>query len=61
MPIFEYRCRECGETIEKIQRLPAEEIACPNCGQPARRVVSVCSSPSGGGGGCSAPAGSGFS
>lgn len=62
MPIFEYRCRSCGETIEKIQRQPQEEITCSNCGKKAKRVVSLFSAGAGAlSGGCSAPGGSGFS
>lgn len=60
MPIFEYHCRQCGKTIEKIKKNAPEEVACPQCGQPAERIVSVFSGKaadgSGGGGGC-APAG----
>jgi len=65
MPIFEYRCKTCGEEIEKISSKPLEEIPCPACGQPAKRVLSVfatttSSAPSGcGAGGCS-QGGSGF-
>lgn len=62
MPIFEYRCQSCGETIEKIQRQPQEDIECPKCGKAAKRAVSLfsASAPTAGGG-CSAPSGSGFS
>lgn len=61
MPIFEYRCRECGETVEKIQRQPAEQIPCPRCGKPAKKEVSLFAAAAGGGGGCAAPGSSGFS
>jgi putative FmdB family regulatory protein len=35
MPIFEYRCQDCGSTFEKLVRRPADsaELACPQCGQ----------------------------
>ncbi len=59
MPIFEYRCKHCGQTIEKIQRRPLPEIPCPKCGTPALRAVSLTSAAADGAG-CSAPAGSGF-
>jgi len=61
MPIFEYHCKHCGQTVEKIKRTPLTEIPCPACGKPATRTVSltsVASSPIGGT--CSAPSGSGF-
>jgi putative FmdB family regulatory protein len=34
MPIYEYRCGECGEKFEKWQRSMscAEEPRCPTCG-----------------------------
>ena len=38
MPIYEYRCSECGEEFEKLLRSmsAAQEICCPRCG--SRRV-----------------------
>jgi len=34
MPIYEYRCHECGEKFEKLIRSLAsvQEICCPRCG-----------------------------
>jgi len=34
MPIYEYRCSECGERFEKLVRLSTStsEIECPECG-----------------------------
>lgn len=60
MPIFEYKCQACGETVEKIQHQPLPEIPCPRCGALARRTVSVFAA-SGAGDSCAAPSGSGFS
>ena len=36
MPIYEYRCEECGHRFEVIQRLGegADGLACPGCGAP---------------------------
>jgi putative FmdB family regulatory protein len=33
MPIYEYRCRECGHRFEILQRLGqgAEDLECPRC------------------------------
>ena len=40
MPIYEYRCRKCGEIFEKIQKLNEgeESLTCPYCGgkKPAK-------------------------
>ena len=35
MPIFEYRCEDCGSKFEKLVRRSDEaaELACPSCGQ----------------------------
>ena len=34
MPIYEYRCSECGEKFEKLVRFSAStsEVECPKCG-----------------------------
>lgn len=34
MPIYEYRCEECGETLEILQSMAAgsEGLTCPACG-----------------------------
>ena len=33
MPIYEYRCRDCGHRFEILQRLGqgAEDLECPRC------------------------------
>jgi len=35
MPIFEYRCDDCGSQFEKLIRRAAEtaELRCPSCGK----------------------------
>ena len=39
MPLYEYRCGECGHRFEILQRLGegSEGLACPRCG--ARRLA----------------------
>jgi len=32
MPIYEYRCGNCGERVEVLVRSGNEEPRCPNCG-----------------------------
>ena len=32
MPIFEYRCRECGENFEAIVKSSSVRVACTSCG-----------------------------
>lgn len=35
MPIYEYKCDDCGTKFEKLVRRPSEatDIGCPSCGQ----------------------------
>ena len=34
MPIYEYRCNDCGHELEAIQRISADPLeACPSCGE----------------------------
>jgi len=60
MPLFEYHCRDCNETFEKLQRQPEPAVICPNCGKLARRAVSVFSGATDSSSGCASSAGSGF-
>ena len=43
MPIYEYRCNNCGHQFEKLESLSAEPIQkCPECGkQHAERQISA--------------------
>jgi putative FmdB family regulatory protein len=41
MPIYEYRCRECGCEIERfINRHEPEPTECKDCGGKMERVIS---------------------
>jgi len=43
MPIYEYQCRGCGQTFEKLQKMDEGQssIKCPHCGEKkAERVFS---------------------
>lgn len=47
MPIYEYRCTECGQTFARLQRMGAgaDEVRCPGCGSGAvERLLSAFSS-----------------
>lgn len=51
MPIYEYRCEDCGHQFEKIRSFSKkdEKIECPICGKEnTERVLSVFSSGSSG-------------
>jgi putative FmdB family regulatory protein len=43
MPIYEYRCNECGEEFEKFLRSmsASKDLCCPKCG--SRSVAKVMS------------------
>src|ERR1022692_4084886 len=39
MPIYEYKCQDCGTKFEKLVRKTSEDagVECPSCGQKAQR------------------------
>ena len=43
MPIYEYKCGECGHHLEAIQKMSDEPLKdCPACGRPVlQRLVSA--------------------
>ena len=43
MPIYEYRCEECGHELEKLQRMSDDPLRdCPACGAAQlKRLVSA--------------------
>lgn len=42
MPLYEYRCKSCGHTFEKIQSFSApEEKECPVCHAEVERLISA--------------------
>lgn len=43
MPIYEYRCKECGHKLEALQKLSdAPLLTCPSCGKDAlSKLVSA--------------------
>lgn len=53
MPIYEYRCQNCGAEFGDLVRMgtPDEDVECPKCSEhQSKRMLSVFSSPSSGGG-----------
>lgn len=62
MPIYEYRCTECGEEFEKFVRsmMSEVEVTCPKCGsQKAEKKISLFGSSGGSTSTVGAPAASG--
>lgn len=42
MPLYEYKCKECGRHTEKRQKFSDPEITeCPYCSGPLERVISA--------------------
>ena len=42
MPTYEYRCRACGHTFERFQKMSDDPVrTCPDCGEEAaERLIS---------------------
>jgi putative FmdB family regulatory protein len=43
MPIYEYACKNCGHTLDELQKISDDPLVdCPECGQPQlRRLLSA--------------------
>ena len=43
MPIYEYRCEDCGHQMEVLQKLSDDALTdCPECGKPAlKKLISA--------------------
>lgn len=37
MPIYEYRCRDCGSTAEEVRPVGTDLSSCPECGATSER------------------------
>jgi putative FmdB family regulatory protein len=60
MPIYEYRCRGCGQDFEKYVAGASTAVACPSCASAdITRKLSVFGLKSDGGFATSVPAGGG--
>ena len=49
MPIYEYRCNECGKVFSRLQKVgaTADGVVCPECGSSAvDRMLSTFASAS---------------
>jgi putative FmdB family regulatory protein len=57
MPIYEFRCRDCGKQYEELVSLDVDRLPCPDCGsENTSRMISLFSAS-----GTSSPAGRGGS
>jgi putative FmdB family regulatory protein len=42
LPLYPYRCTQCGHQYEKVQKFNAEpETVCPQCGGPVERTLTA--------------------
>ena len=43
MPIYEYRCEDCGHEMDALQKLSDDALTdCPACGKPAlKKLISA--------------------
>ena len=40
MPMYEYKCEQCGFNFERLQKMPEEPIKkCPKCGGKVNRLI----------------------
>lgn len=40
MPIYLYRCEDCRETVEKLQKVSDSPLVdCPHCGSPSLKKI----------------------
>jgi len=44
MPLYEYKCNECNDTFEVLQRISAEPVTtCKRCGGTCEKLISTSS------------------
>lgn len=62
MPLYEYKCLDCGSEFEELVRADQEQVTCPNCGsnETTRKLSTFAWGGSGSGASCASPPGSGF-
>lgn len=52
VPVYEFRCGDCGESFDRLLPFGAAEPPCPTCGSPnVRRLISVIAGLAGSGSG----------
>ncbi len=43
MPIYEYQCADCGQIVERWQKISEEPLTtCPACGGGLSKLISSC-------------------
>ncbi len=43
MPLYEYRCPQCGHELEKLRKMSEADapLPCPKCGAPTSRKIAT--------------------
>ncbi len=41
MPLYEYRCKECGNVFERLLIGESEPVECPRCSGAVERLMST--------------------
>ncbi len=41
MPFYEFECPK-GTVTEQLVKMGTEEITCPDCGEKAKKIMSIC-------------------
>lgn len=41
MPLYEFRCNECGAVFDRIQKMDAPEPECPECSGSTKKLISA--------------------
>ncbi|HXF57162.1 MAG TPA: zinc ribbon domain-containing protein [Actinomycetota bacterium] len=58
MPVYEFRCADCGESFDRLLPLRAAEPPCPACGSAnVRRLISLIAGLAGSASGSGSPDG----
>lgn len=40
MPVYDFKCPECGHRFEKLVKMDQEKTECPECKEEAEKTVS---------------------
>jgi len=40
MPIYQFKCPECGHEFDKLQKFADPDPKCPKCGETTNRVLT---------------------
>lgn len=41
MPLYEYRCEECGYQFERLMKMDSKNPDCPECNSEVKKLISA--------------------